>query len=681
MVDAHVQWSPGERITNTPYRVLDLVGCGGMGSVYEVEHVTLGRRFVLKVLHRHLARRKDLVDRMQNEWHALAKLDHPHIVQVTDANMTGDGVPYYVMEQLHGNHLGKLLAERGRLGLAEAGRILAEVLDALDAAHGMGAIHRDVKPQNIFVTDAGPAKLLDFGIAKLRAASRRVVTAGGVAIGTPRYMAPEQGEGTDVDGRADIYAVGLVLYEAIVGKSPFAHITDRNELVMAHLGIEPERADFVRPDVPAEWGDLLARWLAKARDDRPLSARHARAELISLMDTLVEPPHELLAVTIGGAVYDVSTVGADERCNSSMVPRQRALDSIGDDSFGSLRPWSTGARAASQSVGAGSALSRGPAWSLREPTASIAGLRARDGGRAAARGHGRETVFERTPDRRLTLRLGSASDDVLFRPSSASMIPSALPFVEGRREHGVPSAPAASGPRAFRASPPSFETPTGQGAPHWWRRWGERERLFFVVATAAATSFLSAWTGLRIFGPAAEGSAASIFPSQPEQVKALSSRPSADETEGQGAAEGGGTVASAAETPSGGQWEGPSGLSAAGADRSGDESAALGAAASLEGADWTAQGPSEPQALGRVRVPLRSHRRESSSLGEPEQTGTAARTQALLAGSPPSQPRSQPSTEQGPSKRAAHSHGAAPPPPPRPRSSASPPGLPGSGLW
>src|SRR6187402_3482154 len=146
-----VQLSVGEQLSGTPYRVVEAVGSGGMGSVFEVEHAELGKRFVLKVLHHHLASRSDLVARMRNEWRALAKLNHPHIVQVTDAGQLPSGLPFYVMEKLDGQNLGQYIAQRGRLRPQEAGGMLVDILDALHAAHSTGAIHRDVKPQNIFV--------------------------------------------------------------------------------------------------------------------------------------------------------------------------------------------------------------------------------------------------------------------------------------------------------------------------------------------------------------------------------------------------------------------------------------------------------------------------------------------------------------------------------------------------
>lgn len=303
------QFQGGEQIAGTPYQVKGLIGSGGMGSVYEVEHLELGRVFVLKALHGHLSSRSDLVGRMRNEWRALAKLNHPHIVQVTDAGQTTTGLPFYVMERLEGRTLGQLLAESGRLSLRRASEIIIDVLRGLDAAHATGAIHRDIKPQNIFVQDVGGTKLLDFGIAKLRDRAARVVTAGGVSIGTPRYMAPEQAEGGNVDGRADIYAAALVLYECVLGRGPFAHIRDPNMLVMAHIGEEPERVDYLDASIPPELGDLIHRWLSKFPSSRPATAGLAEIELESLMSLFPGDSDEPDDVTLGGD-YDASTVGA-----------------------------------------------------------------------------------------------------------------------------------------------------------------------------------------------------------------------------------------------------------------------------------------------------------------------------------------------------------------------------------
>src|SRR6188768_454273 len=165
------EFENGEVILGTRYRVLSLIGVGGMGSVYEVEHVELGKRFVLKALLRELSRRDDLVQRLRNEWRALARLQHANIVNVTDAGTSGGGVPFYVMERLDGDTLAELLRLKSRLYVLEAVNIAVSVLEALSAAHEIGIIHRDVKPANVFIVNGGGVKLLDFGVAKIADAS------------------------------------------------------------------------------------------------------------------------------------------------------------------------------------------------------------------------------------------------------------------------------------------------------------------------------------------------------------------------------------------------------------------------------------------------------------------------------------------------------------------------------
>ena len=189
------EFADEETIAGTRYRVVGLIGSGGMGSVYEVEHLELGKRFVLKALLRSLAGRDDLAVRLRNEWRALGRLEHPNIVSVTDAGVTATGVPYYVMERLHGETLASRLRRERRLPLAEALRIAADVLDGLSAAHRIGIVHRDVKPANIFLVAGRPVKLLDFGIAKVLDPQASQITGQGIAIGTPRYLAPSRRPG------------------------------------------------------------------------------------------------------------------------------------------------------------------------------------------------------------------------------------------------------------------------------------------------------------------------------------------------------------------------------------------------------------------------------------------------------------------------------------------------------
>lgn len=275
----------GELIGGTRYRVVRLLGSGGMGSVYEVEHLELGKRFVLKTLLSDLSARADLVQRLRNEWRALGKLEHPNIVRVSDAGVADGSLPYFVMERLKGETLSDRLATRGKLGLEPALKVAIAVLDALSVAHSIGIVHRDVKPPNIFLTTQGNPKLLDFGIAKLTDASTEGITARGVAVGTPRYMSPEQAAGEPVDLRADLYAVGLVLFEMISGTGPY-RASDANELFLAHLTQPAPLLSTLMPAVPPELDQLVAQMLAKSPDERPSNARQAGDRLRAIYESL-----------------------------------------------------------------------------------------------------------------------------------------------------------------------------------------------------------------------------------------------------------------------------------------------------------------------------------------------------------------------------------------------------------
>ncbi|HEY5376456.1 MAG TPA: protein kinase [Polyangiaceae bacterium] len=272
------EFQDGEVIAGTRYRVIRLIGVGGMGSVYEVEHVELGKRFVLKALLRELARREDLAARLRNEWRALARLQHANIVNVTDAGTSGGGVPFYVMERLDGDTLAAHLKQKRRLHVLEAVAVAACVLDALSAAHDIGIIHRDVKPANIFLVSGGGVKLLDFGVAKIADATS-VVTARGLAVGTPRYMSPEQARGERVDGRSDVYASGLILFEMIAGVGPFDDARDANELLLAHLAREAPPLSSLVMGVSPELERILLGMLAKDIRARPTHARQIAQQL------------------------------------------------------------------------------------------------------------------------------------------------------------------------------------------------------------------------------------------------------------------------------------------------------------------------------------------------------------------------------------------------------------------
>ena len=312
------EFSDGQLVPGTRYRVLCLLGEGGMGSVYEVEHVELGKRFVLKALFRELAGRKDLVGRLRNEWRALGRLDHPNIINVTDAGVSDSGVHFYVMERVEGETLGDRLRRLQRLPPRQALNIAKQVLDGLGAAHDIGIVHRDIKPPNIYLLAGGSVKLLDFGIAKLLDSNVEVITARGMAIGTPRYMSPEQARGESVDGRADLYAVGLLMYEMLTGVGPFDDTADAPEMLLAHLTRIPPRVSSIMPDVGSELDDVVQSLLRKIPTERPGSAR----QVASILEGLSKRWHQTVST-------DAPTPAANYQAVTRESPAPPAAAGVG----------------------------------------------------------------------------------------------------------------------------------------------------------------------------------------------------------------------------------------------------------------------------------------------------------------------------------------------------------------
>jgi tRNA A-37 threonylcarbamoyl transferase component Bud32 len=266
------------------YRLLRLLGDGGMGSVYEASHELLGTRVAIKVLHAELARRTGLIDRFMQEARVAAQIKSTHVVQVTDIDRTPEGVAYIVMELLEGEALSAMLDRQGKLPIATACDFAAQILEALEAAHALGVVHRDLKPENVFVTYPGTSpvvKLIDFGIAKLRSnvPGERSLTVAGVMMGTAEYMAPEQAFSADkVDGRSDLYAVGVLLYEMIAGKRPVSGEDARTIAMKVERG-EATPLVHVAPEVPREIAGLVHRAMAARPELRFESATAMRLAL------------------------------------------------------------------------------------------------------------------------------------------------------------------------------------------------------------------------------------------------------------------------------------------------------------------------------------------------------------------------------------------------------------------
>lgn len=323
-------WAPGTVVPGTVYRIIRPLGQGGMGEVYEVEHTLLGTRRALKVLAKHFAGREDLAERLRVEARGLARIKHPNLVEVYDLGTSADGRIFFAMELLEGATLRDLLRMQGKLSIAAAVRVIAQVLVGLDVAHSAGMLHRDIKPENLFVCRDGTTKLLDFGVAKAidASTSSQSLTGVGMTVGTPRYMSPEQAEGDPIDARTDIYSVGLVLWELIAGYSPFEQ-TDPVALVVAKRdpGV-PLLCGTAVDAVPAGLGAALQRACAGDPKLRFLTASEFSKALLDATrsstdgrSSLRPVPHLETATTI------VAPIDLTPRSDSpSWRPRASALE-------------------------------------------------------------------------------------------------------------------------------------------------------------------------------------------------------------------------------------------------------------------------------------------------------------------------------------------------------------------
>jgi len=285
------------RVLGDRYRVLSRLGEGGMGTVYLCEHAVLRRKFALKVLRPELGDDRELVERFRNEAIAASGIGQENVVDVVDFGAEEDGALYYVMEALEGRSLATVLREEGPLAPLRALGLLEQICRALAAAHGTGVVHRDVKPENVFIVRAGRggpsseelerAKVLDFGISHVpRERGGDRLTRAGAIIGTPEYMAPEQATGEGGDHRADVYAVGVIAYEILTGSLPIEGPTPIAMLLAAQTRA-PEPPSRRRPGIPQELDALVLRALAKRPEDRFGSMHELAGELARLRATLL----------------------------------------------------------------------------------------------------------------------------------------------------------------------------------------------------------------------------------------------------------------------------------------------------------------------------------------------------------------------------------------------------------
>ena len=284
-----------DTVLDGQYQIEALLGKGGMGAVYSARHILLGDRVAIKILPPEVRNNAEWLRRFRREGQAARRFRHPNAVTVYDLRTAADGTIYMVMEYVEGHTLDAEIKKRGRFTAPEALETLEPILSVLDTAHAMGVVHRDLKPENIMIgKPAGNGqrviKLLDLGIAKMReiagvdTGGNTALTMAGQVLGTPYYMSPEQwgeiprDQNLEIDGRADIYSLGLVFYEMIAGRRCYAGMT-LHELRREHVSTTPRPLHEVVPDVPRGFSAALVRAISKDRDDRQSTASVFCSEL------------------------------------------------------------------------------------------------------------------------------------------------------------------------------------------------------------------------------------------------------------------------------------------------------------------------------------------------------------------------------------------------------------------
>jgi len=268
------------------YRIEGRIAAGGMGTVYRATRLLIGDQVAIKLLHRELVSDEHAAERFRREAQAAARLKHPNAVSVYDFGVTGEGLVYLVMELVEGESLREIIKARGPLPAAEAAEIARQVCAALDEAHGRHVVHRDVKPDNIVVSETARGlrvKVLDFGVAKLRDLPVTAITQTGSIVGTPHYMSPEQCLGEELDHRSDIYSLGIVLYEMLAGVVPF-NSPISTAVIIQHVNQPPPPLRLKNGLVTAELERVVLHALEKQRDARPQTAVAFAEELTAALN-------------------------------------------------------------------------------------------------------------------------------------------------------------------------------------------------------------------------------------------------------------------------------------------------------------------------------------------------------------------------------------------------------------
>ena len=269
------------------YQLLRQVANGGMAAIYEAIDTRLDRKVAVKIMHSHLAQDDAYVSRFIREAKAAAALSHPNIVAVQDQGWNQNGVPavFLVMELIEGHTLREYLNERGRFEIKDAINYLTPILSALSAAHALGIVHRDVKPENIMISNEGRVKVADFGLARGELIGSTMTAESSVILGSVSYLSPEQVQRGIADSRSDVYAAGIVAYEMLIGDKPFT-ADSPIQIAYMHVNEEVPRLRSKRREIPQELDELIALATAKNPDDRPRTASEFLDELAQIQVNL-----------------------------------------------------------------------------------------------------------------------------------------------------------------------------------------------------------------------------------------------------------------------------------------------------------------------------------------------------------------------------------------------------------
>ncbi|MCC7537817.1 MAG: protein kinase [Deltaproteobacteria bacterium] len=323
------------------YRVIRVLGEGGMGVVYEAEHTVIEKRVALKVLRPDFSARPDVVERFRQEAKSASRIGHENIIDISDFGETNDGASFFVMEMLAGRDLAHAIAETTVIPLARAIPILIQCCKALGAAHAKGIVHRDMKPENVFLTarEGNPefVKIVDFGIAKMSdldhpGSGGKKLTKTGMIFGTPEYMSPEQAAGRPPDHRVDIYALGVIAFEMFAGRVPFVGDTFM-AILTQHITVQPPEIREVYPatDCPPALEAVIRRAMAKDPRDRQSSMAELAQQILAAVEDVMPgqfrgPTHiPAPAVQGGAAPTQVPALGAATAADARATAKTAAF--------------------------------------------------------------------------------------------------------------------------------------------------------------------------------------------------------------------------------------------------------------------------------------------------------------------------------------------------------------------